>query len=101
MAALRLCLESGCKNLTRGKSRCPDHKHQAWQGSTWTRPPGWEATRKRVLLEEPGCRRCGAKATDVDHIRQQIDGGTEERANLQALCNPCHLSKTGGGGHRV
>ena len=58
--------------------------------------PGWAAMRRRVLAEEPTCRSCGAPATDVDHIIPLANGGTSDRSNLQALCGPCHWSKTNG-----
>ena len=54
----------------------------------------WAALRRRVLAEEPHCRICGAEASDVDHIRDRREGGTDDRANLQALCRFCHSSKT-------
>jgi DNA modification methylase len=50
----------------------------------------WRKLRARVLREEPDCRRCGAHATDVDHIVPRRQGGTNDRTNLQALCKQCH-----------
>ncbi len=54
--------------------------------------------RKFVLLEEPLCRQCLAEgrttqAREVDHIISR-SGGTDDRANLQALCRQCHKQKT-------
>lgn len=59
--------------------------------------PQWAALRDQVLSEEPLCRaQCGRPPTVVDHIRPHR--GDErlafDRANLQALCKPCHDSKT-------
>ena len=30
----------------------------------------------------------------ADHIRERVDGGTNEMVNLQTLCLPCHKTKT-------
>ena len=51
--------------------------------------------RRLVLAEEPNCRSCGAPSQELDHIRPISSGGETERDNLQALCRPCHLSKSG------
>lgn len=48
-----------------------------------------------MLREEPICRQCGkADSKEVDHIVPKELGGTDERENLQALCKPCHSTKT-------
>lgn len=51
----------------------------------------------RVLREEPLCRRCHTSpSVEVDHIRCVAAGGARgERENLQGLCHPCHVTKTG------
>ena len=60
------------------------------------RTPAWRALAARVLSEEPVCRTpgCGQPSTQVDHIIERRDGGTEARTNLQALCTACHGRKT-------
>ena len=35
------------------------------------------------------CQRCGAPATEIDHIA----GSSSDQANLQALCKPCNMAK--------
>lgn len=55
--------------------------------------------RAAVLAEEPFCRTCLARglqvASDkVDHIIPLAWGGTDTRANKQALCDPCHDAKS-------
>lgn len=51
--------------------------------------------RRRVLKEEPICRRCGkAPSTIADHIIPRELGGTDDRSNYQGLCKPCHDAKT-------
>jgi hypothetical protein len=55
----------------------------------------WEALRAVVLTAEPTCCVCDeAPATQVDHIRPQFKGGSDERSNLQTLCVPCHQAKS-------
>ncbi len=34
------------------------------------------------------------KAFDIDHIIPLAEGGSNEHANLQVLCKPCHFEKT-------
>lgn len=56
--------------------------------------------RRVVLKEEPLCREClkhgrQSRATVLDHIQPKCLGGGDERRNLQGLCQPCNLSKTG------
>ncbi|MBF4406127.1 HNH endonuclease, partial [Vibrio anguillarum] len=33
-------------------------------------------------------------ARDVDHIINKANGGTDDDANLQSICSPCHKEKT-------
>lgn len=47
-----------------------------------------------VRNDEGFCRRCGKMAQCVDHIIPIAEGGTDDRHNLQALCNQCHSKKT-------
>jgi hypothetical protein len=81
-----------------GKSRCAYHGGGAWQrtdpSSKHRYDSAWRELRARVLKEEPTCRACGAPSSDVDHIIAAADGGSDDRANLRALCNPCHKKHT-------
>jgi 5-methylcytosine-specific restriction enzyme A len=54
----------------------------------------WAMLSLRVRTEEPICRtpRCGRASEHTDHI--DGDRTNWERWNLQALCRPCHSSKT-------
>ncbi len=63
--------------------------------------PEWRRLRRVVLLEEPTCRNCGEIATEVDHIKPvaQRPDMRLVRANLQALCKPCHKTKTARDSH--
>ena len=51
--------------------------------------------RELVLIEEPVCRKCQRMSSvQVDHIIPLCKGGTDERDNLQAMCEQCHDEKT-------
>lgn len=55
----------------------------------------WRKLRLVVLDEEPVCRSCGREASEhVDHIVALAKGGTNDRSNLQGLCQRCHSIKT-------
>jgi 5-methylcytosine-specific restriction protein A len=72
-----------------------------WKGSNRKSrlPADWERLRQ-VVLKRCGFRcehldngyRCNNTATDVDHI---ISGDDHSLVNLQGLCGPHHLTKTG------
>lgn len=73
----------------------------AWSGSDrkGRLPVDWERLRQQVLrLCGHQCEwiedgyRCTNEATDVDH---RIPGDDHSLVNLQGLCNPHHLTKTG------
>jgi 5-methylcytosine-specific restriction protein A len=68
-------------------------------------PPGWSATRKAVIDRADGqcqhipegetqTQRCYLQGTDVDHIVNVAQGGSEELDNLQLLCTWHHKQKT-------
>lgn len=70
-----------------------------YQADTRKRGRAGQRERREVLDEEPLCRLClGLGRTTpsvvVDHIVRLADGGSDERANKQALCHPCHDAKT-------
>lgn len=66
----------------------------------------WYRLRRMVLAREPLCRACQAEgrttaASQVDHVRRALDVIRErgpaafyDMENLQALCLPCHASKS-------
>lgn len=63
------------------------------QGSQWMKQ------REKVLRLSPICYICKAKgkftlATEVDHIKALINGGTNDMDNLAAICKPCHKAKS-------
>ena len=78
------CAAPGCPNVR----PCPDHP-ATWHGRKM--PPGWAATRRRILRRDGGrCRQCGAPATEVHHLER----GVEADELLVALCAPCHRAIT-------
>ncbi|PTX01830.1 HNH endonuclease [Pararhodobacter aggregans] len=52
----------------------------------------WRRLRAEHLKKHPWCRRCGAKASDVDHIvpRRIAPERRLDPSNLQSLCKACH-----------
>lgn len=65
-----------------------------------TRGSAWMRIRAQVLARDAGlCQVCKAAgrltlAAEVDHIRELADGGSDDAANLQAICRPCHVDKS-------
>lgn len=61
----------------------------------------WQALRKLALIRDGfTCRICGARATEVDHIRELTPDNIGDVSvslninNLQSLCHDCHTVKT-------
>lgn len=60
----------------------------------------WDRVRKQVMKRDCGlcqpCKQQGrlTRAVAVDHITDKAQGGTDDPANLQAICEPCHTAKT-------
>lgn len=102
LAPMRPCPVPGCPNLIRS-GRCDKHGGAATVGHRWdTRPPvqrirgrQLQALRRELLEQEPICRVCRkALATIRDHIINLEEGGTEDEANCQPLCQACSDAKT-------
>lgn len=60
-------------------------------------PPGWTATRRRILRRDHAvchvCRKPGAD--DVDHVTPHAEGGPDTDDNLAPIHRrPCHQRKT-------
>ena len=75
------------------------------------RGSAWIKIRARIMARDHGlclsCQRQGkvTQATEVDHISEVADGGSDDDANLEAICHPCNeakrrafLKRRGGGG---
>lgn len=88
-------------------------KHRMRQLAPRHEPPGrepsygqgrggrpWRRTRDAVLVRDgrlcQPCRRADrlTLATEVDHIVPLCEGGSDDDANLEAICRPCHGVKT-------
>lgn len=54
----------------------------------------WRRLRRAVLDRDAWrCRRCGgAGRLDVHHVVPVADGGTDDPANLEAICRDCHVA---------
>jgi 5-methylcytosine-specific restriction enzyme A len=82
-----------------GSSRC-----KACGGGKWCRkdrrrgnPYGaeWRRIRDKILERDRHvCKKCGARASNVDHILAKADGGSDDLSNLRSLCLRCHKAWT-------
>lgn len=103
------CRRPGCPGIVRAGvcSVCGPQKkggHQEYderRGSAAERgyDHRWRRLRRAYLVANPLCVMCQAEgrvvaATDVDHIIAKRSGGTDDEANLQALCHSHHSQKT-------
>lgn len=100
------CGAPNCPELVDGryceKHRGANYREQdSIRGNSAARGYGaaWRKRRAQVLREEPLCRECLAigrttAANEVDHVIAKSKGGTDDRANLQALCKSHHSAKT-------
>lgn len=104
-AAPRACCTPGCPGLVTNPRahRCPpcqaayESAADTKRGSPSRRGygKGWRQARAAQLARSPTCWACGAKATEVDHIRALRDGGTHDPWNLRSYCHGCHSRRTG------
>ncbi|MDK8305659.1 HNH endonuclease signature motif containing protein [Corynebacterium imitans] len=109
----RPCSQPGCPELTDHRF-CPAHaRAEDERYRTYQRDPAinkrYDHRRRQIrnayIQAHPLCEQCQTQgrvtpAQEVDHIVPLEDGGTHDEANLQALCKPCHSSKTAGGNDR-
>jgi 5-methylcytosine-specific restriction protein A len=60
----------------------------------------WRRKREAVMRRDQYlCQPCKmqgriTEATEVDHITNVAEGGTDDATNLQAICSQCHAVKT-------
>lgn len=60
----------------------------------------WRRKREAVMKRDQYlCQLCKQKgriteATEMDHIVNVAEGGTDDESNLQSLCTPCHDAKS-------
>lgn len=95
---MRLCSEAGCARAAVSRGRCRTHAreadrrhHQGEHRKLYNRKR-WRMTRRRQLVENPMCQRCGSRiATDAHHVVDLKDGGDPYASeNLASLCHVCH-----------
>lgn len=108
-SAPKPCKHTGCGVLVLdGTMRCASHKtvpgsfSDRRRGSRHERGYGteWDKIRKRILQRDAGlCQTCLRKgytttARIVDHIKAKAEGGTDDEANLEVICQADHDLKT-------
>ena len=85
------CTFPGCRVRQKGGGRCPAHRPTRASARARGYDRGWDALAKRVIAEEPICRRCGVNPSTVaGHILPRSRGGTNARSNLRGLCASCN-----------
>lgn len=95
MARLTTCSHPGCPILTQG-GRCPQHGSSA-QPSASSRGYGslWNRTSQHYRAAHPICEECRAQPSKVvDHLDGKGPAHDNRWSNLEALCIPCHNSRT-------
>jgi len=107
------CGYPGCSALT-DQRYCPEHqKRMSSHYNRYERDPvskkrygyQWQKVRARFLAAHPLCAECMARgratpASEVHHILPLSRGGTNDEANLAALCKPCHSAISARDGDR-
>lgn len=92
----RICGEDGC-HVIGPAPYCPLHSRPRARRPSSTRRgynAAWRRQRARVLQHSPRCEDCGAKATEVHHVKAIRAGGRHDEVNLRALCTSCHSRRT-------
>lgn len=89
-------LKSGKRNVqARWHGRCIDTYNElrpaAQRSRLWPRELGECAGCGRFCPERP---KSGYRTWQCDHVVPLVDGGPNDDANLQLLCDPCHKAKT-------
>ena len=101
----RPCRYRGCPNLVSNSSGyCEEHeKLMSRHYDRFIRSPEhnkrygyrWRKVRKRFLNAHPFCECCRLEgryvlAAEIHHIKPLAEGGSNDTANLMALCRSCH-----------
>ena len=106
-APARPCRAPSCRHVVTHSKPCPVHG-AAPTGMRWDatgpkpariRGAKLQALRAALFAREPLCRVCAEAgrvtlATIRDHIVNLEEGGTEDEANCQPLCQACSDTKT-------
>jgi 5-methylcytosine-specific restriction protein A len=101
---LRACVVPGCSALVTTGRCAPhavalEHTRPNRDVRKWYYTVAWAHLRAEVLTDAAyTCAQCGmvTSTLDVDHIVKHEGDPAQfwNRANLQALCKPCHSRKT-------
>ena len=102
LAAPTPCPMPGCPSLVTTAAPCPTHPPLTAPWARSARPGStrqWRLRRARVLLDSPLCPACLAEdrvqiAEEVHHLVPKSAGGSDDYANLQALCRAHHAALT-------
>lgn len=96
----RPCAHRGCVALLHGRGVrfCPEHLAEARRAQDARRGTAaqrgydarWTRLRTQFLKAHPICVKCGRLATIAHHIIRRQGGGSDDEANLMALCAACH-----------
>lgn len=87
------CARTNCNSYAVSGGLCLQHK-PVWQGTTRKQrlPRDWNTRRGVVLKRDANrCYKCGAVATQVDHL---LPGDDHSLRNLAAICYDCHKAKS-------
>lgn len=104
----KACSKPGCLAYAVRNGRCISHRllYKPWasnQGKSRHErgyDSRWYRIRKMIMVRDgylcKPCQREGmlTKADEVDHIVPKSQGGTDDVANLEAICKCCHKVKT-------
>ena len=103
MAAIRRRCMDCRKDALPGASRCAVHSAgEGWSAYKQRHPDRqryyasstWRRRRRAHLDAQPTYVRCGAAATQADHIIAVALGGDLKNGPLQSMCERCHRDKT-------
>ena len=83
--------------MQRATNKAYDNSPGRKADKAWYQSEAWRRVRAAVLAENPLCAHCLTRdvltpATHVHHIKERKDAPelAYDRANLEALCSPCH-----------
>ena len=69
-------------------------RHERGYGSKWVKTRALVMQRDMHLCQPCLTNGRPTPATQVDHITNKAQGGTDDMSNLQAICDDCHLAKS-------
>lgn len=103
--ARRICIEPNCNDFAEsGSSRCKTHKQAQTRAINQNRDVTdkrfrstkyWLISKKVFIHNNPLCKECGGRATDVDHVNGYTTWSEfADQSNWQSLCKSCHSTKT-------